>query len=40
GGKCLSDTYINTHTKLLWECKQGHQWEAKPSNIKSGRWCP
>lgn len=40
GGKCLSDTYINTNSKLLWECANGHQWEARPSNIKRGKWCP
>jgi hypothetical protein len=40
GGKCLSDSYLNAHTKLLWECKDGHKWEAKPTNIKSGKWCP
>lgn len=40
GGKCLSDVYINTHTKLLWECAEKHKWEAQPSNIKSGKWCP
>jgi hypothetical protein len=40
GGKCLSDKYINSQTKLLWECSEGHQWEAKPSSIKRGDWCP
>jgi predicted lactoylglutathione lyase len=40
GGKCLSDTYVNAHTSLLWECTKGHQWEARPNNIKSGTWCP
>jgi len=39
-GKCLSDTYINSQTKLLWECSEGHQWYAIPNNIKRGRWCP
>ena len=39
GGKCLSDSYINFKTKLLWECAKGHQWEAIPSNIKRGQWC-
>ncbi len=39
-GKCLSKKYINTHTKLLWECENGHQWEAPPINIKKGKWCP
>jgi hypothetical protein len=40
GGKCLSEKYINTHTKLLWECSEGHRWEAVPSSIKQGTWCP
>ena len=40
GGKCLSDTYVNDRTKLLWQCKKGHQWKATPSNIKQGKWCP
>ena len=39
GGKCLSDTYVNNQTKLLWECAAGHQWEAIPNSIKSGTWC-
>lgn len=40
GGICLSTNYINARTKLLWECKRGHQWEAKPDSIKRGSWCP
>jgi len=40
GGKCLSTEYINTDTKLKWQCKEGHTWEAKPHSIKSGEWCP
>lgn len=40
GGKCLSKEYVNVNTKLLWECEQGHQWEARPSDIKRGQWCP
>jgi predicted lactoylglutathione lyase len=40
GGKCLSDTYVNNSTKLIWECKDGHQWEATQNNVKSGSWCP
>jgi len=39
-GKCLSSTYINDMTKLLWQCRKGHQWEASPNNIKGGSWCP
>jgi len=39
GGQCLSPKYINSSTKLKWQCKQGHQWEATPENIKRGSWC-
>lgn len=40
GGKCLSDVYVNSLTKLLWQCDQGHKWEAVPSSVKSRSWCP
>ena len=41
GGKCRSDKYIDSKTKLRWECAEGHAWEAKPNDIKSsGSWCP
>lgn len=39
GGKCLSTEYVNSTTKLLWECKNGHQWETVQSNVQQGRWC-
>ena len=39
-GSCLSDTYINSKTSLLWECEKGHQWAARPNHVKSGSWCP
>lgn len=38
-GKCLSTIYINSSTKLTWECELGHQWKASPSSIKGGHWC-
>jgi hypothetical protein len=40
GGKCISARYVSTHTKLRWQCANGHKWLAEPSKIKSGRWCP
>lgn len=40
GGKCLSNVYINNQTNLLWECEEGHRWEATAANIKRGKWCP
>ncbi|MBI2608299.1 MAG: zinc-ribbon domain-containing protein [Deltaproteobacteria bacterium] len=40
GGLCLSSKYENVHAKLLWKCKKGHKWKARPSSIKRGSWCP
>ncbi len=40
GGKCLSSEYINNHTRLQWQCQEGHVWENTPAHIKSGQWCP
>ena len=40
GGKCLSDRYVNSVTKMLWECSKGHRWEAPPIRIRQGGWCP
>jgi hypothetical protein len=40
GGRLLSLKYINSSAPLLWECKNGHQWEASPSSIKNAKtWC-
>lgn len=38
-GRCLSTEYINSATKLLWECSEKHQWWATPNNIRRGKWC-
>lgn len=40
GGKCLSGNYLNTYTKLCWECSEGHIWTAPPARILRGGWCP
>ena len=41
GGKCLSDEYIKSATKLEWQCKDGHKWFATPRDVKSNdSWCP
>jgi hypothetical protein len=41
GGLCLSDDYKNNHTKLLWQCSEGHEpWLAATDKIFLGRWCP
>ena len=45
GGRCLSTSYKNASTPLLWICKHGHHWKASPASVKSGSrrkgtWCP
>ena len=41
GGVCLADSYTNVYTKVSWQCKFGHEWQAKPSNILYQKsWCP
>ena len=39
-GRCLSNKYINSYTKMKWECKFKHTWSAILNNIKQGKWCP
>jgi len=39
GGKCISTSYVDSLTKLEWECKNGHRWKAIPSGVKQGYWC-
>ncbi len=38
-GKCVSETYINSSTRLEWECARGHRWLATPNTIRNGHWC-
>lgn len=41
GGRCLSETYVSSKTRLVWECHLGHVWSATPDNvIHRGAWCP
>lgn len=40
-GKCLSDTFVNMQSPLLWQCEKGHIWETLPYYIKNKKtWCP
>jgi hypothetical protein len=36
----LFGEYINTQTKTTFRCKNGHQWDARPTTIKQGNGCP
>lgn len=40
GGRCLSKSYSNNMSKLLWQCSEGHEWEARPMKVLAGNWCP
>ena len=40
-GKCFSDSYKTQHTKMNWQCEQGHIWQAMFTSIKHLKtWCP
>lgn len=39
-GICLSDKYINSTQKMLWQCELGHKWKASYNQIQSDGWCP
>ena len=42
GGKCLSkEVGATVHTKLLWQCSEGHTFSASLFTVlKGGHWCP
>lgn len=41
GGKCLSNEYVNSITKIDLECKKGHRWATTPAIIINDKcWCP
>lgn len=39
-GVCLSSVYPGMQGRAKWRCAYGHEWVAKPNNIRSGTWCP
>ena len=37
----MSTEYINAYAKLLWQCEEGHIWEASTTSVRHGEhWCP
>jgi hypothetical protein len=38
-GKCLSEVYVNSNSRLSWQCEFGHVWQATLSKVKNNRWC-
>lgn len=40
GGKCLSKYYVNSTTRLEWECKNGHRFKKTRERLKQQKnWC-
>ena len=42
GGKCLKELQRTEagHSNFLWECSEGHQWQALGINVfNKGKWC-
>ena len=40
-GLLISTEYKGNHSKVIWQCNKGHQWEATWASIKcSNSWCP
>lgn len=40
GGECLATNYVNSRTHVPWRCAEGHTWDAVPSQLVAGHWCP
>ena len=36
----LGPSVSNTHTKTLWQCPKGHQWQTAYRAIRQGAGCP
>jgi hypothetical protein len=39
GGRCLSESYVDSLTLMEWECAEGHRWRAVAHAIRQGHWC-
>ncbi len=40
GGAVVSPQYLNSQTKLRFRCGERHEWNAVPSSVLRGTWCP
>jgi len=39
-GKCLSEEFVNSSSKLKWECLEGHKFSMDSDHVTQGQWCP
>jgi len=40
GGTCLSTEYVSSKATLMWQRAAGHRWQALPTSVVQGTWCP
>ena len=41
GGECLSDEMPSLRAPLVWQCAEGHTFEASALTVlRAGHWCP
>ena len=38
-GKCLSNTYLNKHSKIRFRCSEGHEFSSSANFLSYGHWC-
>jgi hypothetical protein len=36
----MLDEYVNNHTRVRFDCEEGHTWETAPAGVLSGTGCP
>jgi hypothetical protein len=39
GGKCLAIAYMDSKTKMPWQCAKGHRWMSHWNSVQY-HWCP
>ncbi|WP_423383604.1 hypothetical protein [Burkholderia sp. LMG 32019] len=39
GGRCLADRYDGVLAQYVFECAEGHQWQAAGGRVLRGSWC-
>ncbi len=39
GGRCLTNSYVNARTRMLWQCENGHTWKTISDSVTRGSWC-
>lgn len=40
GGKVISDHYERMHAKMVFQCKERHEFSSRVHDVWNGSWCP